>query len=191
MAQIRVIAGLGNPGEKYSGTRHNAGFLVVDRLADERHGKWRSGFGAELCDATLGADKVTLVKPLRFMNLSGGPVQEVLSFYKRTPEELVVVHDDIDLPLGAVRFKQGGGDGGHNGLKSITGSLGTGDYIRLRIGVGRPPHGGDSEHAVSGWVLGRFSSEEQTLFDEVLVRAGMAVESLLREGLAVAQNRFN
>ena len=200
---IKVIAGLGNPGGEYSGSRHNIGFSLVDRLATTlKSGSWGSSGGAEVAIADLpqcggGSVRGWLVKPQTFMNRSGEPLGNLLRYFKVAPEELLVVHDEIDLPLGAVRLKFGGGDGGHNGLKSIASNLGTKDFSRLRLGVGRPLPGtfGDGapgvESGVSRWVLGRFPKEEYPAVEEMILKGVEAVQLLLREGLKGAQQKVH
>lgn len=198
MSHVRVIAGLGNPGSRYEETRHNVGFLLVDELA-RRHGRseWRDKFGSRICDASLDEAPVTLVKPQSFMNRSGGPLSEMLGFYKIPTPELVVVHDEIDLPLGTMRIKSGGGDGGHNGIRSIVSALGK-DFTRIRLGVGRPQvRGADGRSlgtngpSVSDWVLGRFGAEEKAQLEAMIERGVEACIELCRSGLIASQNKFN
>lgn len=195
MSHVRVIAGLGNPGSRYEATRHNVGFLLVDELA-RRHGKseWRDKFGARICEASLEEATVTLVKPQSFMNRSGGPLGEMLGFYKIPATELVVVHDEIDLPMGTIRIKSGGGDGGHNGIRSIVAALGK-DFTRVRLGVGRPQVEGRGPGAngpsVSDWVLGRFGADERAQLEAMIERGVEACMELCRSGLVASQNKFN
>lgn len=185
---LRVIAGLGNPGDQYVSTRHNLGFEFLNRL--DAGVVWKERFGAAISEVTLKSSKVFLIKPLQFMNRSGGPIREFLDFYKISPEELLVVHDDIEILLGSIRLKVGGGDGGHNGIKSIASSLGTKDFVRLRLGIGRPPSE-DHEDAVSAWVLSRYRGEEALEVDRMLTKGVSAVEELITNGLVSAQNRFH
>jgi PTH1 family peptidyl-tRNA hydrolase len=183
-----LIAGLGNPGPGYAANRHNAGFLTADVLAARAGARFKAGrFRALAADGRLAGHPVTILKPLTFMNDSGGPVAAVSRFYKITPERLVVVHDELDLPLGSVRLKLGGGDNGHNGLRSVTGRLGSRAYYRARIGIGRPP--GRMDPAV--YVLRDFSAPEREELPLVLDRAADAVEMLLADGLDAAQNAFH
>jgi PTH1 family peptidyl-tRNA hydrolase len=183
-----LIAGLGNPGPGYAGNRHNAGFLAADVLAARAGVRLRAGKARALAaDGRLAGHPVTILKPLTFMNESGGPVAAATGFYKLAPERLVVIHDELDLPFGTVRLKLGGGDNGHNGLRSVTARLGTREYYRARIGIGRPP--GRMDPAV--YVLRDFSAPERKELPLVLERAADAVEMLLTDGLAAAQNAFH
>jgi peptidyl-tRNA hydrolase, PTH1 family len=183
-----LVAGLGNPGPQYAGNRHNCGFMTADVLARRMGARFtRSRSRAMVADGRLASAVVTLAKPLSFMNLSGGPVAAVSAYYKIPVERIVVVHDELDLPFGVLRLKQGGGDGGHNGLRSVTAALGTHDYLRVRVGIGRPPGRMDP----ADYVLRDFSPAERKLLPEVLERSADAVESLLARGLAAAQNEFH
>jgi PTH1 family peptidyl-tRNA hydrolase len=183
-----LIAGLGNPGPEYAGNRHNAGFMVADLLAERMGARFtRDRSRAAVATGRLAGFPVTLAKPLTFMNLSGRPVATLRSFYKIPPERIVVVHDELDLPFGTLRLKLGGGDNGHNGLRSVTPALGTRDYLRVRVGIGRPPGRMDA----ADYVLHDFSAAERKLLPEVLERAADATEALLRRGLAAAQNEFH
>jgi peptidyl-tRNA hydrolase, PTH1 family len=183
-----LIAGLGNPGDEYAGNRHNCGFMVADVLAARMGARFkRDRSRARVAEGRLAGFPVTLAKPQSFMNLSGGPVASLRAFYKIPPERIVVVHDELDLPFGAVRVKQGGGDNGHNGLRSVTAALGTRDYLRVRVGIGRPPGRMDP----ADFVLHDFSAAERKVLPEVLERAADAVEALLRQGLAATQNEFH
>jgi peptidyl-tRNA hydrolase, PTH1 family len=183
-----LIAGLGNPGPGYAGNRHNCGFMVADVLA----GRIGSGFKRDRSRALVAAGRlagypVTLAKPQSYMNLSGGPVASLRGFYKIPPERIVVVHDELDIPFEVIRLKRGGGDNGHNGLRSITAALGTRDYLRVRVGIGRPPGRMDP----ADYVLHDFSAAERKLLPLVLERAADAVEALISRGLAAAQNEFH
>ncbi len=192
---MRIIAGLGNPGPQYERTRHNVGFMVVDALAD-RHGL-RFGpqkFGAVTARGRLAGREVLLAKPLTFMNLSGRVLAPLLAFYKLAPADLLVVHDDLDLPLGRLQIRERGGDGGHNGLRSIIAELGDPGFLRLRVGIGRPPRdrsapGGAQDPA--DYVLSPFAPEELPALEKVIARAVEAIETLLRDGVARAMNRYN
>ena len=188
-----LVVGLGNPGAEYAATRHNAGFLVVDLLAERlgaRLARHKRGH-ALAAEAKLGLPgpltPLVLVEPLSFMNASRGPVKALAAFYGVAADRMVVVHDELDLPFGTIRTKQGGGDKGHNGLKSLRGSLGTGDFYRVRVGVGRPPGRQDP----ADWVLKGFGATERRELPEVVDRAADTVECLLTEGLEATQNRFN
>jgi peptidyl-tRNA hydrolase, PTH1 family len=183
-----LIAGLGNPGDEYAGNRHNCGFMVADVLAARMGARFkRDRSRARVADGRLAGFPVTLAKPQSFMNLSGGPVASLRTFYKIPPERIVVVHDELDIPFGAIRLKQGGGDNGHNGLRSVTAALGTRDYLRVRVGIGRPPGRMDP----ADFVLHDFSAAERKVLPDVLERAADAVEALLRQGLAATQNEFH
>ncbi len=180
--------GLGNPGPRYAGNRHNAGFLVVDVLADRLGGRFRAHKGrADVVEGRLGGLRVVLAKPKCYMNLSGGPVASLRDFFKVPAERITVVHDELDLPFGSVRLKRGGGDGGHNGLRSVTSSLGTRDYLRVRFGIGRPPGAQDPAE----YVLKDFTKTEARELPFLVDRAADAVDCLLADGLEAAQNRFH
>jgi peptidyl-tRNA hydrolase, PTH1 family len=189
MAEQRwLIAGLGNPGQQYAANRHNAGFMVADELAARiGAGFKRHRSRAHIVDGRLGGVPVTLAKPMTYMNLSGGPVAALCGFYKIPPDRLVVVHDELDIPFGAIRLKLGGGDNGHNGLRAVTAALGTRDYYRARLGIGRPPGRMDP----ADFVLHDFSAQERTLLPELIASCADAVTALLADGLAAAQNRFH
>jgi PTH1 family peptidyl-tRNA hydrolase len=182
-----VIAGLGNPGSKYQWTRHNAGFLFLDRVANlESLSIVRKQFGGLTGELDRQGKRLILLKPQTFMNLSGQSVMPALQFFKLKPDHLIVVHDEIDLPLGTVRLKQGGGHGGHNGLRSIMELLGRGDFLRLRIGVGKGMHG-----EVSDYVLGNFTPQEMDILSRVLDGALEMLETALDEGVPKAMSLFN
>jgi PTH1 family peptidyl-tRNA hydrolase len=174
--QSPLVVGLGNPGRSYERTRHNAGYLVADELAKRHDGSWRRRKKAEAAPVSLGFDDTTLLKPTTFMNNTGSAVSD----YR--PEDLIVVHDDLDLDAGTVRVKVGGGAGGHNGLRSIIRSLGN-DFVRVRIGIGRPPAG----VTVTDYVLSRMDS----VVKDAIPRAADAVEFILEHGTEAAMNRFN
>jgi peptidyl-tRNA hydrolase, PTH1 family len=183
-----LVVGLGNPGPGFAGNRHNAGYMVADVLATRAGIRFRTGkFQAAVAEGRLAGQPVILGKPLAFMNLSGGPVAGLCRYYRLPASRLVVIHDDLDLPFGTIRLKQGGGDGGHNGLRSVTSSVGTPDYYRVRFGIGRPP--GRMDPAV--FVLRDFSAAERKELPFLLEQAADAAEALLAEGLAAAQNTFH
>jgi PTH1 family peptidyl-tRNA hydrolase len=185
---VHLVVGLGNPGPTYAGNRHNAGFLVVDLLAERVGGRFKAHKGrADLVEGRLAGGRVVLVKPKCYMNESGGPVAAMRTFFKVPPERIIVVHDELDIPYGAVRLKLGGGDNGHNGLRSITKSLGTPDYLRVRVGVGRPPGRQDP----ADFVLKDFSAAEKKELPFHVDRAADAVEALLTGTLEAAQNAFH
>lgn len=184
---MKIVVGLGNPGSQYKETRHNIGFQVVDELVRRWNaGAWKKKFEAEVSEhRAIGP--VLLVKPQTYMNLSGTTVREAAKFYKTPPTEIVVVHDDLDLPAGRLRIRERGGSGGHRGIESILTQLGSDEFVRVRFGVGRPPAGWDS----ADYVLGRFAPEEQDLIREAVAKAADAIEMILKEGAAPAMNRYN
>ena len=181
-----LVVGLGNPGPEYADTRHNVGFRVVELLAARAGGGRfsRHKSNADVLEGRLAGRRVVLAKPRTYMNVSGGPVAGLVRYYGG---ELVVVHDDLDLGFGVVRLKQGGGEGGHNGLRSISTSLGTKDYLRVRFGIGRPPGRQDP----ADFVLKRFSATERKELDFAVDLAADATEALLADGLEPTQNRFH
>ena len=183
-----LVVGLGNPGPQYAANRHNAGFMVADLLAGRAGATLkRHRSRAQVAEGRLAGVPVTLAKPQGFMNLSGGPVASLCGFYKIPPARVVVVHDELDLPFGVVRLKLGGGDNGHNGLRSVTAALGTRDYHRARFGIGRPPGRIDP----ADYVLRDFSPAERKQLPELLASCADAVMDLLEHGLAAAQNRLH
>jgi PTH1 family peptidyl-tRNA hydrolase len=183
-----LVVGLGNPGPKYAGTRHNAGFLVVDLLAERIGGRFKAHKGrADVIEGRLAGQPVVLMKPKSYMNESGGPVVSIARFYKVPIERITVVHDDLDLPYGTLRLKVGGGDGGHNGLRSMTSALGSREYARVRFGIGRPPGRQDP----ADFVLREFAAAERKDLGFHVDRAADAVELLLNAGLEAAQNQFH
>ncbi|MGH8101549.1 MAG: aminoacyl-tRNA hydrolase [Chthoniobacterales bacterium] len=182
--QIRLIAGLGNPGPEYSATRHNIGFMVIDRLAAPAGSIWEKSAKWEALTAKCG--EVLLVKPMSFMNRSGHPLLAVAQFYKIEPAQILIVLDDFALPLGRLRLRLRGGTGGHNGLDSIIVQFGTDEIARLRIGIGAAPSEGSVDY-----VLGRFFEEEQTLVRSTIDRAVEAVKWAIDKGVVSAMNHFN
>jgi peptidyl-tRNA hydrolase, PTH1 family len=183
-----LVAGLGNPGSGYEGNRHNCGFMVADVLAARMSAPFkRDRSRARVATGRLAGYPVTVAKPQTFMNLSGRPVAALRTFYKIPADHIVVIHDELDIPFGAIRLKQGGGDNGHNGLRSITAALGTRDYLRVRVGIGRPPGRMDP----ADFVLHDFSAAERQALPDVLDRCADAVEVLMQRGLAAAQNEFH
>ncbi len=183
----KLIAGLGNPGTKYQVTRHNAGFLVLDRLAEIIPVSVdRTKFNGLYGEGNWSGDRLVLLKPQTFMNLSGRAVAEAARFYKIQPVDVIVIHDDLDLPFGQLRLKAGGGHGGHNGLRSIIAELGSADFLRLRVGIGRPDKG-----SAEKYVLAPFSAEEAGFVRHVADGACEALEMLLREGLPKAMSIFH
>ncbi len=187
--ELWAVVGLGNPGPGYAGNRHNVGQMVLDELAARAGGRFRSGVRgrADVLEGRLTGIRVVLAKPRSYMNESGGPVSAVLAFYKVPVERLVVVHDELDIPAGALRVKAGGGHGGHNGLRSVESSVGSKEYARVRVGIGRPPGRMDP----ADYVLKDFSPGERKELPFVLDRAADAVEAAMRDGVAAAQNTFH
>jgi PTH1 family peptidyl-tRNA hydrolase len=183
-----LIAGLGNPGASYSGNRHNVGAMVADVLAARMGGRFKAHkSGADVVEGRLAGTRAVVAKPRSYMNVSGGPVAALARFFKIAPADLIVVHDELDLPYGTVRVKQGGGEGGHNGLRSISAALGTKDYLRVRFGIGRPPGRMDP----ADFVLRDFSAAERADLGVGLEEAADAVEMLVTDGLLATQNRLH
>lgn len=183
-----LVVGLGNPGPGYAGNRHNAGFLVLDLLAERTGSRFKAHKGrADVVEGRLAGVPAVLAKPKSYMNESGGPVASLRDFYKVPVERIVVVHDELDIPYGALRLKAGGGDNGHNGLKSLTRSLGSRDYLRVRFGIGRPPGRQDPAE----FVLKDFAAAERKELPFYVDRAADAVEALLTGPLEAAQNTFH
>lgn len=184
-----LLVCLGNPGDQYENTRHNAGFLVADELAQRQNVPiQRLKFRALTNTVTLGGQKVLLMKPVTYMNLSGEAVHEAAAFYKTPPERILVVSDEVALSPGKLRVRKGGSAGGHNGLKNIIAHLGTDQFPRIRVGVGQKPH---PDYDMADWVLGKFQGEDKKAVDGAVKRAADAVECLIAEGPDKAMNRFN
>lgn len=215
---MKVLVGLGNPGRQYEKTRHNIGFMVVEELVRELKSSgqsvsWKEKSNCVVAEVRLlgevTEEKVLVVKPMTFMNLSGEAVRKVLEFYKlekdSLSEHLIVCHDEIDLPFGKIRLKHAGGDGGHNGIRSISAALNSTEYLRVRLGVGRPGEetaastqqssvGTEEEKNapdISRWVLGNFKEAEMSELREFLSRGVLAIRELVQSGLKIAQNKFN
>jgi peptidyl-tRNA hydrolase, PTH1 family len=182
-----LVAGLGNPGREYERTRHNAGWLVVDELARRRDGSFRGKFSGQLAEVRLDDLRLALLKPETYMNVSGRSIGAARKFFKTEPADVLIVHDDVDLEPGRLQARFGGGLAGHNGLRSIAQSLGTNDFLRLRIGVGRPGRG--DRRSVADYVLDDFEPEIDV--DELIGRSADAVETIARDGLEEAQRRYN
>jgi len=186
--EVKLIVGLGNPGSRYELTRHNSGFLIVDQLVDKYVS---SGFKEKgkvlLAEAAIGGEKVLLAKPQTFMNLSGQGVIPLAQFYKIAPADILVIYDDLDLEVGKIRLRPQGGSGGHNGIKSIIQLLGTEEFPRLKIGIGRPPANWDT----ADYVLSRFTSEEWSVITKVIDDGVAAAEAYLKEGIHQAMNKYN
>src|SRR6266545_746530 len=182
-----LVAGLGNPGREYASNRHNVGWMVVDELARRHGGSWRSKFSGQLAELRIDEHRVALLKPETYMNESGRSVQAALRFFKLEPDSVLVVHDESDLDLGRLQVRLGGGLAGHNGLRSIVQHLKTQDFLRLRVGVGRPSRG--DRRPLADYVLSNFEPEDDA--EAIVVRAADAVETLDTEGLDRAQQKFN
>jgi PTH1 family peptidyl-tRNA hydrolase len=186
--RLRLVVGLGNPGKTYSKTRHNAGFMVVDKISDDfsialekRKFDARFGIGA------VNDVKIVLAKPMAYMNRSGPQIQKIAGYFRILCEDILVVHDDIDLVFGRLKIKEKGGDGGHRGVRSIIDAFGGGDFTRLRIGVGRP----DAERGASDYVLGKFTFEERKVLSQIITSAKDAIVTILCKGTKEGMNRFN
>jgi peptidyl-tRNA hydrolase, PTH1 family len=191
---VWLVVGLGNPGPTYAATRHNIGYLVVEELARRIGGSWRSHKTgrADVVEGRLGAPgtdapRVVLARGRSFMNESGGPVKALATFYKVPPERIIAIHDELDIEFDTLRSKLGGGDNGHNGLKSMRSSLGTGDFYRVRVGIGRPP----GRQNPADFVLSAYTAGERKQLPFQVDTAADAVESLIRDGLELTQQRYN
>ena len=182
-----LIAGLGNPGREHARDRHNVGWMVVEELARRHNGSFRSKFNGRLAETRIGDARVALLEPETYMNESGRSISAAARFFKVLPEDVLVVHDDVDLEIGRLQARAGGGLAGHNGLRSIAQILGTSEFLRLRVGVGRPGRG--DPRPVADYVLSSFAAEDDV--EGIVSRSADAVESVLREGLVAAQQRFN
>lgn len=183
-----LVAGLGNPGEEYSSSRHNVGFIVVDEIA-KRLGisLKKKGFRSLFAEALLEEKKIILLKPQTYMNLSGDAVSDAVEFFKISLKDIIVVHDEIDLPLGSMKIKTGGGSAGHKGVRSIVNCLGDSGFVRVRVGVGKPLQ----KSEVIGHVLSGFGKEEKRIMEDMVVRAADAVLEIILRGLESAMNKFN
>jgi len=182
-----LVAGLGNPGRAYERNRHNVGWMVVEELVRRHGGSWRGKFSGRLAEIRIDGRRVALLAPETYMNESGRSVGAALRFFKLEPQDLLVVHDEGDLDLGRIQARSGGGLAGHNGLRSVAEQLGTPDFLRLRVGVGRPERG--DPRPLSDYVLSDFTPEDDAA--AIVARAADAVEAVVRDGLEVAQQRFN
>jgi PTH1 family peptidyl-tRNA hydrolase len=184
---IKLIVGLGNPGTRYARSRHNVGFMIADRFARAHALTFaRKRFNAQIAEGDIAGKRVMIAKPQTFMNLSGEAVGKVFAFYKIAPHDLLVIYDDLDLPLGKMRLRPKGSAGGHHGMESIIARIGTSDFPRLRIGIGRPSPDADVDH-----VLGSFDADERAVMDETLAHAVEAIGVWVVEGIESAMNRFN
>ena len=190
---MKLIAGLGNPGTEYAANRHNIGFMCLSYIAkanrivfDKKQGKARIGLGR------IAGEDVILARPQTYMNLSGQAVRPLMQKYNLTLDDLYVIHDDLDLPLGKIRIKRGNSAAGHNGVKSIIAELGSQDFVRIRVGIGRPQAADEGRNnEVVDFVLGDFAREDKSILDGLLPRVSEAISCLLTDGLVVAMNRFN
>lgn len=189
-----LIAGLGNPGRRYENTRHNVGFRVIDEL-QRRHMQsgYQTKFGGETVTGLINNTRVLLIKPMEFMNKSGFAVQRAAQFHDVSPEEILVVHDELDLPPARLRLKSGGGHGGNNGLRSIVDQLGSKDFLRIRLGIGKPQKtsGEPGEGSGAGYVLSKFPADQERDIDEAISKAADAAEAILADGMVSAMNDFN
>lgn len=185
---MKLIVGLGNPGKEYEMTRHNLGFLVIDRLAQQtRITQKQRKFNALLLRGRIGDEQVILMKPLTYMNLSGGAVKKVSDYFRLSLQDLIVVHDDLDLDFGRFKIKKGGGDAGHKGIGSIIDQVADDAFLRVRIGIGRPEQGGE----VIDYVLDPLNKSERTLLPEVLDQASLLIQTLIKNGVDAAMNAFH
>lgn len=184
---MKIIAGLGNPGLKYQNTRHNAGFMVMDRLADRLGLEFtQQKFSSEFARGRVGSEDVILLKPQTYMNDSGLAIRQCLDFYKASPEDVIIIYDDVDLPVGKIRIRQKGSAGGHNGIKSIIHCMFTNEFDRIRVGVGK-----DAQIPMISWVLGKFPAEQEKDLNSALDQASEAAEDMIRRGTMHAMNSFN
>jgi PTH1 family peptidyl-tRNA hydrolase len=183
-----LVVGLGNPGPGYAANRHNIGQMVVTELASRAGASFKSSrSNALVAEGRIGGQRFILAKPLSFMNTSGGPTSSLLKYYKLTPDRLIVVHDELDIPFDTIRLKVGGGNGGHNGIRDIAAAIGTPDFARVRVGIGRPP----GRQVAADFVLQNFGSTERTVLQNLISDAADAVEQLATDGLAAAQLKFH
>ena len=202
LSHFELVIGLGNPGKRYSDTRHNLGFIIVDRFfenisSSKQSGTqvtkpWKEKDNAAIAEVLIDSDKTYLLKPMSYMNASGEPSQAFAHYHRIETPAIVVVHDELDLPLGSLRIKKGGGDAGHNGLRSLTAHLGGPDYVRMRVGIGKPAdYSTSAAYQDNSWVLGRFAAEEQEMLEKVIEKTIEALFDLHKNGLKSAQNKFN
>jgi PTH1 family peptidyl-tRNA hydrolase len=184
---IKLVVGLGNPGQRYAHSRHNVGFMIVERFARAHDLRFaRKRFNAEIAEGEIGGTRVRLAKPQTYMNLSGESVGKLFKFFKVEPHDLIVIYDDLDLPLGKMRMRAKGSAGGHHGMESIIAHIGTSDFPRLRVGIGRPNPDADIDH-----VLGEFEGDERKLMDETFANASDAIGVWLANGIDAAMNKYN
>jgi len=184
-----IIAGLGNPGLQYENTRHNAGFLTIEFLQDKFSGKpYKLRHKAQLSECTISGERVLLVRPQTYMNNSGESIREILTFYKLDLSQLIVIYDDVDLPGGTIRIRASGSAGTHNGMRSIIAELGSGEFARVRIGIGKPSH---PDMDLADYVLGRFDKDQLPIMREAVQKAAEAAEMIILKGCEAAMNTFN
>ncbi len=184
-----LVVGLGNPGSKYANTRHNVGFMVIDTItANLGCGKAKIKYKAEIFEGKVGAYKVLFIKPQTFMNNSGEAVRDIARFYKILPENIIVISDDVSLDVGAIRIRRKGSNGGHNGLKSIIGLMGSDNIPRIKVGVGKKPH---PDYDLADFVLGRFSKDDTAKIGEAIKKASDAIECMIKNGVDKAMNMYN
>lgn len=184
-----LVVGLGNPGSQYKFNRHNIGFMAVDSfVGSEKTKSYKSEFKSEFIKLKSKDEDLLFLKPQTFMNLSGEAVQEAVTFYKVPLDRIIVVHDELDQPFGKIKVQKARGHGGHNGVRDITAKLGTNDYIRLRLGIGRPPH---PEMGVADFVLANFAKDEHKTLEDLLIQSTLALETIIIEGYAKAANKYN
>lgn len=185
---MKIIVGLGNPGSEYAKTRHNVGFMLIDALAEHLNiSLWKDKFNAQIAEGRIGIEKVILVKPQTYMNNSGEAVGPLMRWYKLEPEDVIVAHDDLDIPAGAVRIRKKGSSGGHNGIKSLIAHLGSENFARVRLGIGRPLPG----WTVVNHVLAPFPAEDKVEVDKAIKYLVPAVECIVKESLDLAMNKYN
>ncbi len=187
MAMIRLVVGLGNPGAQYAKNRHNIGFMVLDELAKRLQATFQTRGNAYLAESRVGGGKLFLQKPLTFMNLSGASVVPLMRFHKLELSQVLVIHDDLDLPFGRIRVRTGGSSGGQNGVKDISAKLGTDGFVRLKMGISRPP----KDWSVPNWVLSNFAPEEFAMLEQLILVGADAATFIVKEGATEAQNKFN
>ncbi len=184
-----LVVGLGNPGREYENTRHNAGFMVVDRLCEKLSaGSAKSKHKADIREAKIGEKRLLIIKPQTYMNLSGQAVVEVSSFYKISKDKIIVIFDDTSLPIGKIRIRKNGTHGGHNGMKNISELLSTNDILRIKVGIGEKPH---HDFDMKDWVLGHFTQDERKTLDEAIDRSISAVTDIVKFNVDTAMNRYN
>ncbi|HIX83785.1 MAG TPA: aminoacyl-tRNA hydrolase [Candidatus Megamonas gallistercoris] len=185
---MKIIVGLGNPGNEYAKTRHNVGFMLIDALADNLNiTLWKDKFNAQIAEGRIGTEKILLVKPQTYMNNSGEAVGPLMRWYKLEPEDIIVAHDDMDIPAGTVRIRKKGSSGGHNGIKSLIAHLGSENFARIRLGIGRPLPG----WSVVKHVLAPFPAEDRIEVDKAIDYLIPAVKCIITDGLDIAMNKYN